>query len=138
MHMKASDHPKGPMTVPVRILLEDPHALNEDGSDTAEHEVMAAVGEHLLEVAIRSGVNIEHACGAVCACSTCHVYVEKGMDALSEATEAEDDRVEEAPGIQINSRLSCQCDIEKAPADGEAIVMRVPAWNRNAVKEVPH
>ena len=46
--------------------------------------------------------------------------------------------MEEAPGIQINSRLSCQCDIERAPEDGEAIVMRVPAWNRNAVKEVPH
>lgn len=138
MHMKASDHPKGPMTIPVRIILEDPTGMNEDGSDKAEHEVMAAQGEHLLEVAIRNGVNIEHACGAVCACSTCHVYVEQGMECLSEPTEAEDDRVEEAPGIQVNSRLSCQCDIEKAAADGKPIVMRVPAWNRNAVKEVPH
>ena len=137
MHMKASDHPKGAMEIPVRIILEDPTGMNEDGSDKAEHEVMAAAGEHLLEVAIRNGVNIEHACGGVCACSTCHVYVEHGMDVLTEATEAEDDRVEEAPGIQINSRLSCQCDIEKAAEDGP-IVMRVPAWNRNAVKEVPH
>ncbi|MEL6330022.1 MAG: 2Fe-2S iron-sulfur cluster-binding protein [Planctomycetota bacterium] len=97
---------------------------------------MAAKGEHLLEVAVDNGINIEHACGGVCACSTCHVYVEQGMDRLSEATEAEDDRVEEAPGLQRNSRLSCQCDIE-AEGDGP-IVVRVPAWNRNAVKEVPH
>jgi len=138
MHMRHSDHPHGPKVIPVRIILEDPTGLNEDGSDRAEHEVMAAVGEHLLEVAMEHGVNIEHACGGVCACSTCHVYVERGMDALSEATEMEEDRVEEAPGIQRNSRLSCQCDIERAPKDGGPIVMRVPAWNRNAVKEVPH
>ncbi len=138
MHMRASDHPVGPRTIPVRIILEDPASLNEDGSDTAEHEVMAAEGEHLLEVALRAGVNIEHACGGVCACSTCHVYIEDGDDALSEPTEMEEDRVEEAPGLQINSRLSCQCDIVRPPADGGPIVMRVPAWNRNAVKEVPH
>ncbi|MEM7622810.1 MAG: ferredoxin, partial [Planctomycetota bacterium] len=71
-------------------------------------------------------------------CSTCHVYVENGEDALREATEEEDDRVEEAPGLQRNSRLSCQCDIERAPANGQPIIVRVPAWNRNAVKEVPH
>ena len=138
MHMKHSDHPKGPMTIPVRIILEDPASLNEDGSDTPEHVVMAAEGEHLLEVALRHHVNIEHACGGVCACSTCHVYIEQGDDCLAEPTEAEEDRVEEAAGLQINSRLSCQCDIIKAPEDGQPITMRVPAWNRNAVKEVPH
>ena len=74
---------------------------------------------------------IHNECGA---CSTCHIYVEEGMDCLSESTEAEDDRVEEAPGIQRNSRLACQCEIKKAGR----IVIRVPSWNRNAVKEVPH
>jgi 2Fe-2S ferredoxin len=120
--------------VPVKFILENPEELNEDGSDKAEHEMMAAKGEHLLEVAVEHGINIEHACGGVCACSTCHVYIEQGMESLSEAEEEEDDRVEEAPGLQINSRLSCQCEIE---GDGP-IVVRVPAWNRNAVKEVPH
>ena len=56
------------------------------------------------------------------------------MDQISASTEAEEDRVEEAPGLQRNSRLSCQCDVRgKGP-----IVVRVPAWNRNAVKELPH
>lgn len=132
MHLRHSDHDHGPPTVPVKFILEDPEGLT--GSDTPELEIMAAKGEHLLEVAIEHGINVEHACGGVCACSTCHVYVEKGMDDLAEATEAEEDRVEEAPGLQVNSRLSCQCEIE-----GEGpIVVRVPAWNRNAVKEVPH
>jgi ferredoxin len=56
------------------------------------------------------------------------------MDSVSEATEAEEDRVEEAPGIKRTSRLSCQCEIHgKGP-----IIVRVPAWNRNAIKEIPH
>ncbi len=138
MHLRHSDHDHGPPTVAVTFLLEDPAGVNEDGSDKAEHHVMAAVGEHLLEVAVEHGINIEHACGAVCACSTCHVYVEAGMDCLREPTEAEEDRVEEAPGLQRNSRLSCQCDIVRQPATGQRIVVRVPGWNRNAVKEVPH
>lgn len=134
MHLRHSDHDHGPETVPVKFILEDPESLNDDGSDKAEHEMLAAKGEHLLEVAVEHGINIEHACGGVCACSTCHVYIEQGMDQLSEPTEDEEDRVEEAPGLQLNSRLSCQCVIE---GDGP-IVVRVPAWNRNAVKEVPH
>jgi 2Fe-2S ferredoxin len=80
------------------------------------------------------GINIEHACGGVCACSTCHVYVESGAESLSEPTEAEEDRVEEAPGLRRNSRLACQCEIS-GPGP---IHVRVPAWNRNAVKEIPH
>ncbi|MFG0325664.1 MAG: 2Fe-2S iron-sulfur cluster-binding protein [Phycisphaerales bacterium JB037] len=132
MHLRHSDHDHGPKEVPIKFILEDPEGLTD--SDQTEWEVMGAVGEHLLEVAIEAGINIEHACGGVCACSTCHIYIEEGAEHLSEPTEAEEDRVEEAPGLQINSRLSCQCEIEK----NGPIQVRVPAWNRNAVKEVPH
>jgi 2Fe-2S ferredoxin len=132
MHLKRSDHYHGPATVPVKYILEDPMGLT--GKDQREVDLLAAKGEHLLEVAMDHGINIEHACGGVCACSTCHIYVESGAASLSQPTEAEEDRVEEAPGLQRNSRLSCQCTIE-----GEGpIVVRVPAWNRNAVKEIPH
>lgn len=132
MHLKHSDHAHGPPVVPVTFVMEDPESLT--GENTPEKRVMAARGEHLLEVALEHGINIEHACGGVCACSTCHVYVEQGMDQVTEATEAEEDRVEEAPGLQRNSRLSCQCEI----VGNGPVVVRVPAWNRNAVKEVPH
>ena len=133
MHLKRSDdHSHGPPIVPIRFLLEDPEGLTS--TDRREWELMGGEGESLLEVAIDHGINIEHACGGVCACSTCHVYVESGMEHVTEPTEAEDDRVEEAPGLQRNSRLSCQCEI-RGPGP---IVVRVPAWNRNAIKEVPH
>lgn len=132
MHLKASGKVHGPAVVPVKFILEDPEGLT--GSEKSEHEVKGGKGEHLLELALEHGINIEHACGGVCACSTCHIYVESGMDQVTEATEDEEDRVEEAPGLQRNSRLSCQCEIV-----GEGpIVVRVPAWNRNAIKEVPH
>jgi ferredoxin, 2Fe-2S len=132
MSVKRSDNVQGPPTVPVTYVLEDPRSLT--GGDQKEHRVLASKGAHLLEVAMDHGINIEHACGGVCACSTCHVYVESGMNQLSESTEAEEDRVEEAPGLQRNSRLSCQCVVE----GNGPIVVRVPSWNRNAVKEDAH
>ncbi len=137
MHFKRSDdHQHGPPIIPITFLLEDPEGLT--GTDRTEWTVMGGEGESLLEVAMDNGINIEHACGGVCACSTCHIYLEQGMDRVSESTEAEEDRVEEAPGIRRCSRLSCQCELKAAKDGASPIVVRVPAWNRNAVKEIPH
>ncbi len=132
MHMKHDHKELGEATVPITFHMEDPESLT--GSDESQVHLKAAKGQSILEVALDHGINIEHACGGVCACSTCHIYVTEGMDSLPEAEDDELDRVEEAPAIKPNSRLSCQCKIE---GDGP-ISVRVPAWNRNAVKEVPH
>lgn len=132
MQSKHANKQFGPLDVVVKYVLEDPQALTTSGQ--AEHELRAAKGMNLLEIALEAGIGIEHACGGVCACSTCHVYVESGMNSLTEATEAEEDRVEEAPGLQRNSRLACQCEI----VGNGPLTVRVPAWNRNAVKEIPH
>ncbi len=132
MSLRYSEHANDPPTVPVTVRLEDPVALT--GAADPERRVLAPKGSHLLEVALKNGIEIEHACGGVCACSTCHVYIEGGAEHLSEPTEEEEDRVEEAPGLQRNSRLACQCVVTgKGP-----ITIRVPAWNRNAVKEGAH
>lgn len=132
MHMKNDTKELGPATVDVTFHLDNPHELT--GDDQQEIHLKAAKGQSILDLALDHGINIEHACGGVCACSTCHVYIEQGMDDLAESTEEEEDRVEEAPNIRPNSRLSCQCEVV-----GEGpISVRVPAWNRNAVKEVPH
>jgi len=133
MHMKAKEV-TGPRTVSVKFFIEDPVMITGD-PDRTEVECKAAVGQNLLEVALENDIHIEHTCGGVCACSTCHVYVEQGEDDCNEAEDEELDRVEEAPGLQMNSRLSCQTKIEK---DDTYVQVRVPAWNRNAVKEVPH
>ena len=133
MHIKPVDRSVHPAVIAIKFLAQDYDAL---GMSAPEVTVMASRTQSILEVAMEHGIGIEHACGGVCACSTCHVYIEKGAGSLSESTDAEEDRVEEAPGLQRNSRLSCQCEILR---EGEGpIVVRVPAWNRNAVKEVPH
>lgn len=133
MHTHGVKVNAGSATCSVKYICEDPHSVT--GTDQPVHIVDAKEGLNLLELAMGSGINIEHACGGVCACSTCHVYIEEGMDRLSESTEAEEDRVEEAPDVRRNSRLACQCEILKG---GGQVVVRIPAWNRNAVKEVPH
>lgn len=85
----------------------------------------------LLDIAMASGVDIDHACGGVCACSTCHVIIEKGFQTCPQATEDEEDQLEVAPGLSPNSRLSCQA----VPDGTENLVVRVPNWNRNLVRE---
>ncbi|MEE9404933.1 MAG: 2Fe-2S iron-sulfur cluster-binding protein [Algisphaera sp.] len=132
MHMKANDKNLGPEVVPVRFILEDPESM---GQTEREIDLKASVGESLLELALDHDIAIEHACGGVTACSTCHIYLEQGEGLFNEAQDDELDRVDEAPGVQLNSRLSCQCRVLK---EGDNVVVRVPAWNRNAVKEVPH
>jgi 2Fe-2S ferredoxin len=88
----------------------------------------------ILDVAEGAGVEINHSCGGVCACSTCHVIVRQGMQSCSDATDDELDMVDQAPGVELNSRLACQC----VPDGSADVVVEVPAWNRNAVKEPHH
>lgn len=88
----------------------------------------------LLDIALGHGIEVEHTCGGVCACSTCHSIVRQGLASCNEASEDEEDQLEEAPGLTIQSRLSCQC----IPDGTMDLVVEIPSWNRNAVKETPH
>lgn len=92
----------------------------------------AKKGQNILEVALDNHIELDHACGGVCACSTCHVYVEKGEDALTEAEDNENDQLDNAPSLKLNSRLACQSEITDDDAE---IVVRIPAWNRNLARE---
>jgi 2Fe-2S ferredoxin len=88
----------------------------------------------ILDICEGHHIELEHTCGGVCACSTCHVIVREGGDSCNEAGDDELDQLEEAPGITIQSRLGCQC----VPNGERDIIIEIPAWNRNAVKETPH
>ncbi|XP_037361655.1 ferredoxin-2, mitochondrial [Talpa occidentalis] len=71
--------------------------------------VSGRVGDNVLHLAQRHGVDLEGACEASLACSTCHVYVsEKHLDLLPPPDEREDDMLDMAPLLQENSRLGCQ------------------------------
>jgi len=64
--------------------------------------------------------NIEpgNSCGGVCACTTCHLYVEKGMDHLEELSDREEDFIDRAVNPKLNSRLGCQSLL----LDGDGVV----------------
>ncbi len=66
-------------------------------------------GDSLLEVALKNNIELHHNCGGVCACSTCHLYVEKGDELLEELSDKEEDFIDRAVNPRINSRLGCQC-----------------------------
>jgi 2Fe-2S ferredoxin len=88
----------------------------------------------ILEIALGNDVEIDHACGGVCACSTCHIVVKQGLESCSPATEDEEDQIDNARGVTRQSRLACQC----VPDGSSDVVVEVPAWNRNLVREGPH
>jgi ferredoxin, 2Fe-2S len=79
-------------------------------------DVEAPVGASLLEAAAKAHFPEGSACGGVCACSTCHVYVSKGAHLLSEQEDDEADILDKAFDVRSGSRLGCQA---KIVADGE-------------------
>jgi ferredoxin len=82
-------------------------------------EVEVPVGASILKAAQVSGAPEGSACGGVCACSTCHVYVEEGADLLSEASEDEEDILDKAFDVKMSSRLGCQAKLE---GDGLVVI----------------
>lgn len=85
----------------------------------------------LLDIALGAGIEVDHACGGVVACSTCHLYVKRGLETCSDAQEEELDMLDMAPDLRVNSRLSCQT----VPNGESDISVEIPSWNRNAVRE---
>ena len=65
-----------------------------DGSPDETHP--AVEGESVLDVALNNDIRLQHNCGGVCGCSTCHVYVEAGMDDLPEISDKEEDYIDRA------------------------------------------
>lgn len=93
------------------------------------------VGQNILEAALDNGIDLDHACGGVCACSTCHIKVRAGFDLFPEAEEEEEDQLDNARDVELDSRLACQCVLQGE--SDEVIKIEVPFWNVNLVQEGP-
>ena len=103
-----------------------PHAtLCPDGA-----EFDAPEGGTLCDALLAHGIAIEHACEKSCACTTCHVVVREGFDALEPAEEKEEDMLDKAWGLEADSRLSCQA---RVPASG--LVLEIPKYTLNHARE---
>src|SRR5947208_13490441 len=124
----ATAEPPGPNTVRVTFQPENKTVEFEHGKLPYKDH---GKPESLLDIALNHGVFLDHACGGNCACTTCHVWVKKGAECLTEMDDDEADRLDMAADLQLNSRLGCQAQISKP---GE-VVVEIPAWNRNYVSE---
>lgn len=87
-------------------------------------------GTPLLQAALDHGIEIEHACGMVCACTTCHVIIRKGYDSVNAPEEREEDLLDRAWGLESQSRLSCQVIV-----DDEDLVVEIPRYTINQISE---
>ncbi|APR99847.1 2Fe-2S iron-sulfur cluster-binding protein [Pajaroellobacter abortibovis] len=76
-------------------------------------ETQVALGTTILEAAQQIGAPEGCACGGVCACSTCHVYISKGSGLLSDMEDEESEILDKAFDIRPSSRLGCQARVEK-------------------------
>jgi len=84
-------------------------------------------GYSILEVAEDNDVHLNHNCGGVCACSTCHVYIEAGEEFLEEISDKEEDFIDRAINPRLESRLGCQCVILEEDA---VIEVQIPDQKR--------
>ena len=108
-----------------RIIVLPHIELCPDGT-VIEAEIGKSICENLLE----NGIAVEHACEMSCACTTCHVIIREGFNALVPSEELEDDLLDKAWGLEPNSRLSCQAMVGDTP-----LVIEIPRYSINMTKE---
>lgn len=87
-------------------------------------------GETILNCLLKNKISLEHACEKSCACTTCHVIVREGFDSMEESDELEDDMLDKAWGLEMESRLSCQAIV----AD-EDLTVEIPKYTLNHASE---
>ena len=92
--------------------------------------IEAEPGKTLCDTLLENGIEIEHACEKSCACTTCHVIVRAGYEALDPATEKEDDLLDKAWGLELTSRLSCQARMKDRD-----VTVEIPKYTLNQVSE---
>ena len=93
-------------------------------------EIEVEPGLSICDALLANGIEIEHACEKSCACTTCHVIVRGGYEALDPPTEKEDDLLDKAWGLELTSRLSCQARMKDAP-----VTVEIPKYTINQVSE---
>ena len=95
--------------------------------------IEAEPGTSICDSLLANDIEIEHACEKSCACTTCHVIVREGFEALNEATEEEEDLLDKAWGLEPQSRLSCQAVVADTP-----LVVEIPRYTINMAREGKH
>lgn len=96
--------------------------------DGVRRDVEIDEGRSARDAALSNNVpGIDGDCGGVCACATCHVYVDDAWIARVgplEAGSMESDLIQFAEDTRAASRLACQIPMTK---DLDGLVLHIPA-----------
>jgi len=93
------------------------------------HEIEAAAGACLLDIAQAANIDIEGACEGSMACSTCHVIVDAAWyDRLEAPRLEEEDMLDLAYGLTRTSRLCCQIMLTD---ELDGLVVTLPSETHN-------
>lgn len=125
-----TDYEHPPPTQSYRLTIQNTGQVIEVDHKNLPQNHDGQVGS-ILSLLLEEDVHVDHTCGGVVACSTCHIYVNKGYDSAPEAIDEEEDQLDYAPAVKDSSRLACQC----VPDGSEDIEIEIPTWNRNEVSE---
>jgi len=93
-------------------------------------DIEVKAGKILCDALLAAGVEIEHACDGVSACSTCHIIIREGYGSLSPAADEEEDQLDKAWGLTTTSRLACQVKIGQTP-----LTIELPRYSLNHARE---
>lgn len=107
-----------------KITFKNPHGPQSTGALTVE----CKRGLSILDAAEECGARVGHACGGNLACSTCHVYVEEGLDSLPEISDKENDIMDKAFDVRAESRLGCQAKLGDEDVVVEISEESLRAW----------
>ena len=108
---------------------KDKAIFSKEKSSENKVEVLAREGETLLEVAHNNNIELEGACEASLACSTCHVILDQEIyETLESPCEEEEDLLDLAYGLTHTSRLGCQIKVNRSM---ENMTVRLPSATRN-------
>ncbi|XP_062119919.1 uncharacterized protein LOC133834350 [Humulus lupulus] len=110
--------------------LEEEISVTFVDKDGEEKLIKVPVGMSMLEAAHENDIELEGACEASLACSTCHVIVMdmEYYNKLEDPTDEENDMLDLAFGLTETSRLGCQV-IAKPELDG--VRLAIPSATRN-------
>ena len=93
-------------------------------SNGASHSVEVPEGTTLMRAALDNNVpGIEGDCGGLCACATCHVYIDDPRIPVSAPVSSQEESMLSFSPIQRpTSRLSCQISLNKS-LDGLQVLL---------------
>src|ERR1700679_2822202 len=102
--------------------------LNPTGPGSLPVVVDCPRGPSILDAGEECGARVGHACGGNLACSTCHVWVQEGLESLAEIADKENDIMDRAFDVRPESRLGCQAKVSDVDLVVEITDESLRAW----------